>query len=165
MATKQWYALYTKAHREQQVHDLLSERGFAVFLPLLRVAKKGRVMQTREPLFPCYMFANFDICETGLYPVQWTQGLRSVVSFCGEPAQVDDEVIAYVKTKLGDVGPERSSRYQPGDVVRITDGPLRDLAAVFDGTLTGSGRVRVLLKVLGQQARVEVSEAWLQALA
>lgn len=160
-----WYALYTKAHREQQVHDLLRDRGFTVFLPLLRVLRKGRVVETREPLFPCYMFAHFDMIETGFYPVQWTQGLRSVVSFCGEPAIVDDEIIEYIQARLaGEVGPERSSRFNQGDLVRITDGPFRDLAAVFDGTLTGSRRVRVLLRVLGQEARVEVKDEWLQRL-
>ena len=162
---KCWYALYTKAHKEQQVHDLLQDRGFSVFLPRLSVIKKGRIVQTREPLFPCYLFAHVDLHESGLYPVQWTQGLRSVVSFCGEPAVLDDAVVDYIKARLCDgIGAIGPSRFKPGDLVRLTDGPFRDLAAVFDGTLTGSGRVSVLLKVLGQQARVEVKEAWLQAL-
>jgi transcriptional antiterminator RfaH len=80
-----WYALYTKAHRGQQVHDLLQDRGVSVFLPRVCVLKKRRIVQTNEPLFPCYLFARFDPHVTGLYPVQWTQGLRSVVSFCALP--------------------------------------------------------------------------------
>jgi transcriptional antiterminator RfaH len=163
---KHWYALYTKAHRERHVHDSLCERGFTVFLPLRRALKKGRVVQTSEPLFPCYLFANFDVRETGLYPVQWTQGLRTVVSFCGEPAVVDDDIVSYIETRLSsEIAPWPCGRFKPGNPVRITSGPFKDLAAVFDGSLTGSGRVRVLLSILGQQARVEVGEDSLEALA
>ena len=162
---KHWYALYTKAHRERHVHDSLNDRGFTVFLPLRRVLKKGRVVQTSEPLFPCYLFANFDVRETGLYPVQWTQGLRTVVSFCGEPAVVDDDIVTYIEDRLKvDITTWQGSRFKPGDAVRITGGPFKDLAAVFDGSLTGSGRVRVLLSILGQQARVEVGEESLEPL-
>ena len=161
-----WYALYTKPHKEQQVHDSLHQRGFNVLLPLQRAVKRGRVVPTSQPLFPCYLFANFDIHETGLYPVQWTQGLRTVVSFCGEPAVVDDNIIAYITSRLSaEVDPWQKGRFKPGDPVRITDGPFKDLAAVFDGGLSGSGRVRVLLSILGQQARVEVNEDLIQVLA
>ncbi len=110
VAMKRWYALYTKAHKEQQVHDLLRDRGFAVFLPQLRVFKKGRVVQTREPLFPCYLFAEFDLRETGLSTVQWTQGLRRVVSFCNEPAIVDDEVRRYLDRQRARACVARSAR-------------------------------------------------------
>lgn len=159
-----WYALYTKPHKEQQVHDLLEQRGFSVFLPCLQVFRKGRVVQTQEPLFPCYLFANFNLSETGLYPVQWTQGLRCVVSFCGEPAIVDDAIIDFIRKRVSVPLGSEPSRFKPGDYVRITQGPFRDLAAVFDGKLSASGRVRVLLTVLGQQARCEVDEEWLEAL-
>jgi len=159
-----WYALYTKPHKEQQVHDLLQQRGFSVFLPRLQLFKKGRVVQTKEPLFPCYLFANFNLHETGLYPVQWTQGLRCVVSFCGEPAIVDDTIIDFIKKQASTMLSSEPSRFKPGDYVRITKGPFKDLAAVFDGKLSASGRVRVLLRVLGQDARCDVDEDWLEAL-
>lgn len=163
---KNWYALYTKAHKEQQVRDLLLSRGFEVFLPQVRVFSKGRVMQSSEPLFPCYLFIKFDIYETGLYAVQWTQGLRSVVSFCSQPAAVDEAVMAYIQKRVSeDIQQGYRSRFRVGDPVRVCSGPLRDLPALFDGPLSAAGRVRVLLTILGQQTRCAVDEAWLQRLA
>lgn len=163
---KCWYALYTKPHKEEQVHDLLQTRGFDVYLPRVHLSRKGKVVQSKEPLFPCYLFANFNIRETGLYPVQWTQGLRTVVSFCGEPAVVDESIVSYIRERAQeDLQSNRACRFRPGQTVRITQGPMRDLAAVFDGTLSATGRVRILLAVLGQEARCEVDEAWLEPLS
>ncbi len=158
-----WYALYTKPKKEQQVHDLLSKRGFEVYLPLLRLLKKRRLVQTREPLFPCYLFVRADIKCVGISAIAWTQGLRRVVSFCGEPAIVDEAVIAYIKQRLHDGdGPEVYGRFRRGDTVVITDGPFKVLDAVFDDNISGSGRVRVLLKIMGQPTPCEVNEAWLE---
>lgn len=158
-----WYTLYTKPKREQQVHDILSKRGFEVYLPLLRLLKKRRLVQTQEPLFPCYLFVRTDIEQVGISTIAWTQGLRRVVSFCGQPAIVDDVVIEHIKRRLSEGnGPEVYGRFRHGEQVVVTEGPFKDLDAIFDGRLSGSGRVRVLLKIMGQLRPCEVHEAWLE---
>jgi transcription antitermination factor NusG len=53
------------------------------------------------------------------------------------------------------------SKFRPGDRVRITCGPLKDLEAVFDRNLSKDGRVRILLEFLGQLTACEVESDWL----
>jgi transcriptional antiterminator RfaH len=43
---------------------------------------------------------------------------------------------------------------QPGDVVRINEGPFSGLEAIFQQKLKGSERVAVLLEILGRQTRL-----------
>ena len=43
------------------------------------------------------------------------------------------------------------------DSVRITDGPFSGLEAVFEKPLSASGRVQVLIEILGQTTRVSLN--------
>jgi len=161
-----WHALYTKARKEQQVYDLLQKRGFEVYLPQLRLLKKRRLVQTRQPLFPCYLFVRTDIKTVGISALSWTLGLRSVVSFCGEPGIVDERILDYIKLRLAEgSGPEVYGRFKKGDPVMITTGPFKDLDAIFETRMSGSNRVRVLLRLMGQATPCEVDEAWLEKVA
>jgi transcriptional antiterminator RfaH len=161
-----WHALYTKPRKERQVCDLLEKRGFEVYLPQLRLLKKRRLVQTSQPLFPCYLFVRTDIKKVGISALSWTLGLRKVVSFCGEPGIVDEDVIDHIKLRLAEGnGPEIYGRFKKGDRVTITNGPFRDLDAVFDARMSGSNRVRVLLRLMGQATPCEVDDAWLEKVA
>lgn len=163
---KHWYALYTKPRREHFVCAHLQKRGIEPFLPLVKVMKKGRVLESNDPLFPNYLFVHCDLSEVGRSTLEWTQGVRRVVGFIGEPAIVEDEVISYIKKRLSvDIQPVGSRRFEPGDTVIIKNGPFRDLGAVFDGNLSAKGRVRVLLSSMHRTISCEVDESWLDKLA
>ena len=61
--------------------------------------------------------------------------------------------------------PEVYGRFTPGERVHIRSGPCRDIEAVFDSRLSGTGRVRILLQLLGRQTPAEVDERWLEKIA
>ena len=53
-----WWAVYTRHHHEKVVAEMLSAKGFEVFLPLYESTRrwKDRRMVLSLPLFPCYLF-------------------------------------------------------------------------------------------------------------
>jgi len=53
-----WYALYTRHQHEKAVAQILSGKGFEVFLPVYLAVRrwKDRDKQLHLPLFPCYVF-------------------------------------------------------------------------------------------------------------
>ena len=53
-----WWALYTRHQHEKAVAEMLSAKGFEVFLPLYDSQRrwKDRKMTISLPLFPCYLF-------------------------------------------------------------------------------------------------------------
>src|SRR6202453_722949 len=53
-----WWALYTRHQHEKVVADMLSAKGFEVFLPLYDSIRrwKDRQKLLSLPLFPCYVF-------------------------------------------------------------------------------------------------------------
>jgi transcriptional antiterminator RfaH len=146
MATKRWYTLYTKPNAEYQVANALQQRGVRTYLPEIELAKpqKGR---KKKPFFPCYLFIKVDFESIGLGAVQWTPGLRRIVAFGDQPTPLPDDMIYLIRRRLGEIeaaGGWPAHPFRPGDTVRITEGPLRNMVAIFEGPTTPSQRVKVL---------------------
>jgi len=89
----------------------------------------------------------------------WTPGLRSVVRFGGKVAWVPDQVVAHIKERLirlEKAGGWEGLGFKPGDRVRIEAGPLEGLEAIFDRATSATGRVRILLDILGRLTACEI---------
>jgi len=156
-----WYALHTKPRQEQQVSQILAGKGLETYLPTLAVTRvrRGHRARMTQPLFPCYLFARFDLDAVGISAVQWTPGLRNLVAFGGEPAVVDERVIALIQTRLAEGRVSATldrCKFRAGDRVRITAGPFSDLHAVFDRPMSGALRAKILIRVLGRLVNAEV---------
>ena len=96
----------------------------------------------------------------GLSQLQWTPGLRRIVAFEGQPVPVPDEAVDLIRRKLNGsnaAGGWPAHTFHPGEMVRITDGPLQGLLATFEGPSTPADRVRVLLAFLGHASRAHVA--------
>ncbi len=155
---EQWYTLFTKPKAEYQVTATLQERGIQTYLPEVD-SRKGRQGRGREPFFPCYLFVRLDFKTAGLSVVQWTPGLRRIVTFDDQPAPMPDEMINLIQHKLGEIeasGGWPAHSFKPGDTVRVTGGPLQGVLAIFEGPTTPARRVRVLLTILGRASRAQV---------
>lgn len=160
-----WYALYTKPRQEARVGEQLEAKGIECFVPLYTERRRGEAPRSR-PLFPCYLFARADLERVGVSFFRWLPGMRALVSFGGVPARVPEEAIALVRKRLAEVeacGGFRPARFRPGDRVRVREGPLAGLEAVFEGPLEPSERVRILIRFLGECNRAEVPVEILEA--
>lgn len=161
---ERWYALYTKPNAEYRVVAALSRRGIQTFLPEIESPHR-RPERRRRPFFPCYLFIRVDFGQVRISSVQWTPGLRRVVAFGARPVPLSDEVISLIRRKLEGLnaaGGWPAHTFQPGETVRITDGPLKGMLAIFEGPSKPSERVRVLLTFLGQAKRMNLPAADLE---
>lgn len=148
---KQWYTLHTKPNSEYQVVTALQQRQLQVYLPEIKVSKAGASCQ-RKPFFPCYLFAKVDFELVSLSQMQWTPGLRRIVTFDERPVPLPNEVIELLRNNLSRIDRNNgrpTPSFKQGDPVRITEGPFRDMLAIFDGPSTPAQRVQVLLQILG----------------
>ena len=153
---ERWYTLFTQPHREHLVQSAMQNQRFETYLPVTRPARTRSGRRSKLPFFPRYLFVRADLNVVGESSLRWTPGVTSLVSFGGEPASVPDEAIWLIQERLDAVRRHRFGGLERGDRVRIRNGPLRDLMAVFEKGLSPSGRVRVLLEFLGQHTVCEV---------
>ena len=149
-----WYAVHTKPHREHTVQGFLLSRGIESYLPLLKADGKHAPRQGRDkPFFSCYLFASMDLTTLPLSSVNWAPGVNRVVSFGGQPAVVPDEVLHWLQHRLARLDGKdyyRGLPLHPGDRLRVTKGPLRDMEAIFDRRLSSGDRARVFVEILGR---------------
>ena len=153
-----WYAVNTKTCCEVIARASLERHGIEVFLPMMRERKvlRGRSGLTASPLFPRYLFAKFDV-SSQLRAVRYARGVKSIVTFGSGPSMVDESIVHAIRSQAINGAIEFSeNRFIPGQVVRIQDGPLCGLEAVFEKKLDGTSRAVLLLKAISFQARVIV---------
>jgi len=154
----QWCAVNTKPHQEQQAELNLQQLGVETFFPRL---KRSKVIRRRRrtvigPLFPGYLFVRLNIADQ-YRSASYARGVRKIVSFGSAPAVVEDQLIDSLKRRMDDrcvVAP--TLRFKSGELVRIEEGPLCGLEAVFERELSDQQRVVLLLRTLAAQWRVIV---------
>lgn len=156
-----WYACYTRARAEKRVAQLLQERGFESYLPLIALERqwKDRKKIVPFPLFPSYVFGHFTLSD--LHTVLTTPGVSTVVrTRGGQPVAIPTEELENVRRFveiLATVGiePERRPLVAEGQKVRIMEGPFEGVEGVV---IEQRGRKRVLvgIEAIGQGLEVDI---------
>jgi transcriptional antiterminator RfaH len=154
-----WYALRSKARKEEVVWRQVRTAGFDVFYPRLKVQPVNPRARKLKAYFPGYMFVRVDIDQVGMSAFQWMPHAMGLVCFGDEPAIVPDNLIYAIQKRVEEisaVGGELFDGLNPGDTVVISDGPFAGYEAIFNARLPGSERVRVLLQLLNSQRQIPV---------
>jgi transcriptional antiterminator RfaH len=156
-----WYAVYTKPKKEDSVAFFLQNIGLEVLNPKIkfRKFKRNRLTDVIEPLFPCYLFANFDK-DKYAHLITYTRGVRYVVGK-KNPLAVQDEVVNVIKDGIEDNNliVIKPSTFKNGDKVLIKDGPFKDFYGIFEKEIKGHERVMILLETI--QCRLELDSYFL----
>ena len=155
-----WFALKSHPYKEDLLKHQAETHGFEVFYPRIRVQPVNPRSRRIHPYFPGYLFVHIDLEESGTSIFQWMPYASGLVSFGGEPSAVPDALIVAIRKRVGEIaeaGGELFDHLKAGDPVLIQGGPFEGYGAVFDTRISGSERVRVLLKILNNQSvRVEL---------
>jgi transcription antitermination factor NusG len=154
-----WYVLRSKPRKEEVLWRQVRTRGHEIFFPRLRVNPVNPRSRKLRPYFPGYMFVRVDIEEVGLSTFQWMPHAIGLVCFGGEPATVPENLVHAIKRRVEEIaeaGGELLDGLKQGDKVRIDEGPFAGYEAIFDARISGTERVRVLLKILTDQRQIPV---------
>jgi len=149
--TEKWYVLHSKPRKEDLLWEQLRIREIEVYHPCVRVQTVNPRARQVKPYFPGYVFVRVDLSRYNWSSLQWLPGATGVVSFGGEPADVPETLIQAIRRRVDEInaaGGEKLDGLKPGDPVTIRGGPFDGYEAIFDATLSGNERVRVLLKLI-----------------
>ena len=151
-----WHAIYTRHQHEKTVAQILSYKGFDVFLPLYPAVHrwKDRDKQLSLPLFPCYVFLNggmerrLDIVTTpGMYSFVGTER--------GATAIPTAEIDAIRRAVESSVRVEPHPFLKCGDRVRVKSGPLQGVEG-FLVRKKNLYRLVLSVELLGQAVALDV---------
>jgi transcription antitermination factor NusG len=154
-----WWALYTRHQHEKTVADMLTAKGFEVFLPLYESVRrwKDRKKLLSLPLFPCYVFVRGGLDRR--LPVVTTPGVHMILTH-GENVAVipEDEIETIRRTIDGTYRVEPHPYLKVGERVRVIRGSLEGVEGVL---LRKKNVCRLVLSVamVAQSVAVEIDAA------
>lgn len=153
-----WFVVHTQPHNEIRAAANLAQQEFQTFCPserrTVRHARKTKTVLA--PLFPSYIFVQLDLAFDQWRSINGTRGVDRIITYGDQPAPVPQGIVEDLRRRTaGDGAMDWTTTMKVGDKVVISDGPF----AKFIGTLEhldSSGRVQVLLDLLGRAVRVSV---------
>jgi transcription elongation factor/antiterminator RfaH len=156
---ERWYAVHTLPFAEARAEAQLRRQGFQTFQPKRhKTVRHARRLSTVEaPFFPRYLFVALDLARHRWRSINGTFGVSRLVMWGDQPHPAPRGVVETLIAAADARGIlQLASKLQIGGPVRLMAGPFAERLAILDD-LDDSGRVRVLLDILGR--RVAISTA------
>ena len=175
---KEWFVLHTLTGHEQKVRESIMRRikledmeEFVddVIIPTEKVSevKKGVKTTTTRKFFPGYVLVHVKLYgeEKNVEEKPWNfiQDTPSIIRFVGgerpvplRPEEVDI-ILHQMEEKREKVKPKVV--FEPGETVKITDGPFLNFNGVVEEVDPDRGKLKVSVAIFGRTAPVEL-EYW-----
>ncbi|MGC9323125.1 MAG: transcription termination/antitermination protein NusG [Desulfomonilia bacterium] len=157
-SVKQWFVIQTNPKEDSLACLVLSQQGVQTYQPFMEkyVFHARKKTLKKYPLFPNYLFVRVVPVEEELHKIRWCRGVRRILLDNYQPVPIEEEFIVGLHS-LEDEGSgviKKPVEFSPGDVVRIKSGPLRDLYGIFEAWGSDEGRVRILVDMVNNRAKV-----------
>ncbi len=168
--TLQWYVVHAYSNYEHKVRESLLERikryGLEdkfgeVLVPTEEVVemKGSQKRRSERKFFPGYVLVQMDMDEDTWHLVK---EVPKVLGFIGgtsdKPAPISDAEAAAILNRVqeGVDKPRPKVLFEPGEVVRVNDGPFNDFNGVVEHVNYDKSKVRVAVQILGRSTPVEL---------
>ena len=156
-----WYLIHTHPKQEDRADGNLRVLGMPLLSPKIRERRYNQFVLAptfvTKPLFPRYIFAKFKIDDL-YHKVRFTRGVYNVVSFGEGPVPIDEEIITLIQANIKEDGFVKiDDEIRIGDRVIVRDGPLKNLAGIFEREMKDTDRIRILLETVSYQAHIEIA--------
>ena len=165
-----WYIVHAYSNFEHKVKSSLEERikmmGLEdkfgeILVPTEEVIemKEGQKRKSERKLFPGYVLVEVDMDDETWHLVK---EVPKVLGFIGgssdRPAPITEAEANNIlqRVKEGVDKPRPKVLFEPGEVVRVTDGPFADFSGVVEEVDYEKSRVKVSVLIFGRSTPVEL---------
>lgn len=157
-----WYAVRTKSRHEQKVKDRLVNKSFKIFLPMIEAwsKRKDRKKKILKPLFPGYLFIDFELNKGRWLDILKTPGVANLLGYSNEPYPVPEEQISSIRTVI-DSGVTISHHpyLKKGDKVKVVSGPMEGAIGILMDIHEKKQRLVISIDMLNSAVSVELEGA------
>ncbi|MEK6807155.1 MAG: transcription termination/antitermination protein NusG [Pseudomonadota bacterium] len=165
-----WYVVHAYSQYENHVKKALIERiaraGFQdkfgeILVPTEEVAemKEGVKRITERKFFPGYVLVHMEMNEDTWHLVKSTP---KVMGFIGgtpdKPAPISDKEAARILNQVEESveKPRPKTLFEPGESIRVKEGPFADFTGVVEEVNYEKSRLRVAVLIFGRSTPVEL---------
>ena len=164
---KRWYILHAYSGCEDRVarelRRRIDEEGLQdlfgdIMVPTEEVVemRSGKKRKSERKFFPGYVLVHMDMNDQTWH---FVQQVPKVLSFVGKdrPAPITDREADKILQRVqeGAKKPRPKVLFEPGEVVRVTEGPFADFNGVVEEVNYEKSRLRVAVLIFGRSTPVE----------
>ena len=167
---KRWYVVHAYSGFENQVKNSLIERisrsNIAdrfqeVLVPTEEVVemREGQKRKSERKFFPGYVLVHMDLDDETWHLVN---DVPKVMGFVGgtssHPAPISDREADEILQRIRDGAekPRPKVLFEPGEVVRVVDGPFNDFNGVVEEVNYEKNKLRVAVLIFGRSTPIEL---------
>ncbi|HBD11818.1 MAG TPA: transcription termination/antitermination protein NusG [Porticoccaceae bacterium] len=167
---KRWYVVHAYSGFEKKVVSSLKERialagmeeAFGdILVPTEEVVemRSGQKRKSERKFFPGYVLVQMELSDDTWHLVKDTP---RVMGFIGgkadKPAPITDREAEAILARVHDAeeAPRPKTMFEPGEVVRIIDGPFNDFNAAVEEVNYEKNKLRVAVTIFGRSTPVEL---------
>lgn len=164
-----WYVVHTYSGYENKVKLALEERiaSFShpekfgkVLIPTEQVVElvKGKRKTSFRKFYPGYILVQMELAEDTWHVVKETPKVTGFLGGRDTPAPVTDEEAEQIINQMeaGKLKPQPKYLFEPGDEVRVIDGPFTNFTGTVEDVKPEKGKLRVLVSIFGRPTPVEL---------
>ena len=168
--TKRWYVVHAYSGYEKKVAVALQERidlndmqeSFGdVLVPTEEVVemRAGQKRTSERKFFPGYVLVNMELNDASWHLVKDTP---RVMGFIGgkadKPAPITDKEAQLILQRMDDSveAPKPKTLFEPGEMVRVVDGPFNDFSGTVEEVNYEKSRLQVAVLIFGRSTPVEL---------
>lgn len=165
-----WYIVHAYSNFEHKVKTSLEERvkrmGLEgkfgeILVPTEEVVemKEGSKRRSERKFFPGYVLVQMEMDDETWHLVK---DVPKVLGFIGgtsdRPAPITEAEANHILQRVqeGVDKPRPKVLFEPGEVVRVTDGPFNDFSGVVEKVNYEKSRLQVAVQILGRSTPVEL---------
>jgi transcriptional antiterminator NusG len=167
---KRWYVVHVYSGFENYVVNALRQRmqmrGLEnyfgeIIVPTEEVVEMrgGQKRKSERKFFPGYVLVQMEMKEETWH---FVKSVPKVLGFIGgtadKPAPISDREAAAILRRVeeGESKPKPKVLFEPGEVVRVTEGPFADFNGVVEDVNYEKNRLRVSVSIFGRATPVEL---------
>lgn len=161
---KRWYVVQTKYNQEQTAIDNLKAQHFKVFFPQLleNRTSRGKPVVVTVPLFPSYVFIQFNIGKDRWRAISSTKGVAALVTATEERVSpLPDGFVENLKKDSDRKGfvtfkkvQKTLKKYAVGDEIMVKSGLFAGITGTYQDTK--EDKVTILFTLLSNKKGVAI---------
>ncbi len=162
-----WYVIHCYSGREQKVkHKLerrirsmgMEDKVFQVVVPTEEEMelRQGERRTVERRIFPGYLLVQMILDDESWYVVRDTPGVIGFVGMGDKPAPLRPAEVSGIMERMEAEAPKIKVTFEPGEKVRIVDGPFDGFIGVVDEIDMERATVHVMVSFFGRETPVEL---------
>jgi transcriptional antiterminator NusG len=164
---RNWYAIHTYAGYENAVARNLKQRieslGIEnqIFNVLVPTEKKikikgGKRAEEEEKIYPGYILVDMIVTDESWYIVRNTPRVTGFVGSGVYPVPLDKKEVDVLFSRMNATDVKHTIDLAIDDIVKISDGPFKDLEGKVSEVDDSRGKIKVLVSMFGRETPVEL---------